>query len=81
MFDINIFHLRIAVGVGVNDLFHDVCPLAVCWVFGGGPRSVGDMLKLRTSRFLAAPANRDKIDDEATSEKLVTFSRIFACNR
>lgn len=44
----------IAVGVGVVDLLRDDCPLAVCWVFGGGPRSVGDMLKLRTSRFLAA---------------------------
>lgn len=23
------------------------------WVFGGGPKSVGDMLSVRTSRFLA----------------------------
>jgi len=48
------------VGVGVaDDLLRVDCPLVVCWVFGGGPRSVGDMLRLRTSRFLAAPA-RDK---------------------
>lgn len=55
-------HLRMDVGVGVgvaDDLLRVDCPLVVCWVFGGGPRSVGDMLRLRTSRFLAAPA-RDK---------------------
>lgn len=46
--------------MGELDLLRVDCPLAVCWVFGGGPRSVGDMLKLRTSRFLAAPGNEEK---------------------
>lgn len=32
--------------------------LAVCCALGGGPKSVGDILKLRTSRFLAAPAKK-----------------------
>lgn len=35
-------------------------PFDVCCVFGGGPKSVGDMLKLRTSRFLAAPEIKKK---------------------
>lgn len=47
-------------GVGVRDLFLVDCPLTVCWVFGGGPRSVGDMLRLRTSRFLAEPARDER---------------------
>lgn len=33
-------------------------PFAVCCVLGGGPKSVGEILRLRTSRFLAAPAKK-----------------------
>lgn len=36
-------------------------PFPVCCVLGGGPKSVGDILKLRTSRFLAAPEKKNKL--------------------
>lgn len=63
--------------VGEFDLLRVDCPFAVCWVFGGGPRSVGDMLKLRTSRFLAAPgkAKHKKWKNVKSSVKFIIKKR------
>lgn len=59
--------------MGELDLLRVDCPLAVCWVFGGGPRSVGDMLKLRTSRFLAAPGKKGKMEKWKNRKSSVKF--------
>lgn len=52
----NFKNLRIGVMVRVPSLGEIPLPL----VFDGGPRSLGDELIVRTSRFLAAPKNTAK---------------------